>query len=122
MRMKQPEIYDYPRQLLEAHGDMAVVEVAQKARSFEEKGEIEEAEDWRGIEAALNAGTTRKLRQRQSNRRQDGKSNTIEDQTESGEKILTFDIPDEALEQTASTDRQAFTWIYCTGAWQYCPA
>jgi hypothetical protein len=32
---------------------MAVVEAAQKARSFEEKGQTEEAETWRGIEAAL---------------------------------------------------------------------
>ena len=47
------EIYDYARQLLEAHGEMAVVEAAQKARSFEESGQTEEAETWRGIEAAL---------------------------------------------------------------------
>jgi hypothetical protein len=32
---------------------MAVVEAAQKARSFEENGQTEEAETWRGIEAAL---------------------------------------------------------------------
>ena len=43
-------------------------------------------------------------------------------QTESDEEILTFDVSDEALERTATTERQAFTWIYCTGAWQYCPA
>jgi hypothetical protein len=53
MRMGEMEIYDYARQLLEAHGEMAVVEAAQKARSFEEKGQTEEAETWRGIEAAL---------------------------------------------------------------------
>jgi hypothetical protein len=53
MRMGEMEIYDYARQLLEAHGEMAVVEAAQKARSFEENGETEEAETWRGIEAAL---------------------------------------------------------------------
>jgi hypothetical protein len=53
MRMGEMEIYDYARQLLEAHGQMAVVEAAQKARSFEENGETEEAETWRGIEAAL---------------------------------------------------------------------
>jgi hypothetical protein len=46
----------------------------------------------------------------------------MDDLLELDEQILTFDIPDEALEQTASTERQAFTWIYCTGAWQYCPA
>jgi hypothetical protein len=53
MRMGEMEIYDYARQLLEAHGEMAVVEAAQKARSFEENGQTEEAETRRGIEAAL---------------------------------------------------------------------
>jgi hypothetical protein len=38
-------------------------------------------------------------------------------QAESDEEILTFDVSDAALERTASTERQAFTWIYCTGAW-----
>ena len=53
MRMGEIDIHDYARQLLEAHGEMAVVEAAQKARNFEEMGETEEAEPWRGIEAAL---------------------------------------------------------------------
>ena len=53
MRMEEIEIYDYARQLLEAHGEMAVVEASQKARSFEEKGQTEDAETWRSIEAAL---------------------------------------------------------------------
>jgi hypothetical protein len=53
MRMGEIEIHDYARQLLEAHGETAIVEAAQKARSFEEKGQTEEAETWRGIEAAL---------------------------------------------------------------------
>jgi hypothetical protein len=53
MRIGEIDIHDYARQLLEAHGEMAVVEAAQKARSFEEKGETEEAETWRHIEAAL---------------------------------------------------------------------
>jgi hypothetical protein len=53
MRMGEIDIHDYARQLLEAHGEMAVVEAAQKAQSFEEKGETEEAETWRHIEAAL---------------------------------------------------------------------
>jgi len=53
MRMEEIEIYDYARQLLEAHGEMAVVEAAQKARSFEEKGQTEDAETWRSIEAVL---------------------------------------------------------------------
>ncbi len=53
MRMAEMEIHDYARQLLEAHGAMAVVEAAQKACSCEERGETEEAETWRHIEAVL---------------------------------------------------------------------
>jgi hypothetical protein len=34
--------------------------------------------------------------------------------------ILTFDIPDEALERAAATEQQAVTWLYCTHAWHYC--
>jgi hypothetical protein len=33
----------------------------------------------------------------------------MDDQTESDEKILTFDLPDEALERAASVDQPAFT-------------
>ena len=53
MRMEETEIHDYARQLLEAHGEMAIVEAAQRACSYEEKGQTEEAETWRHIEAAL---------------------------------------------------------------------
>jgi hypothetical protein len=53
MRMGEIEIQDYARQLLEAHGDKAVVEAAQKACAFEKEGNNEEAETWRHIEAAL---------------------------------------------------------------------
>jgi hypothetical protein len=53
MRMQETEIYDYARQLLEAHGDKAVAEAAQKARQFEQQGENEQAETWRHIEAAM---------------------------------------------------------------------
>jgi len=53
MRMGEIEIHDYARQLLDAHGEMAVVEAAQKARTFEAKGQTAEAETWRAIEAAL---------------------------------------------------------------------
>ena len=42
MRMGEIDIHDYARQLLEAHGEMAVVEAAQKARSFEETGETDD--------------------------------------------------------------------------------
>ena len=53
MRMQEIEIQDYARQLLEAHGDKAVAEAAQKACAVEQKGQSEEAETWRHIEAAL---------------------------------------------------------------------
>jgi len=53
--MGEVEIQEYARQLYEAHGDNAVVEAAQKAKSFEEQGNAEEAETWRHIEAALIA-------------------------------------------------------------------
>ena len=53
MRMQESEVYDYARQLLEAHGDKAVAEAAQKACALEKQGESENAETWRHIEAAL---------------------------------------------------------------------
>jgi hypothetical protein len=53
MRMQESEIYDYARQLLEAHGDTAVAEAAQKACALEKQGKKEQAETWRHVEAAL---------------------------------------------------------------------
>lgn len=47
------DIQDYARQLFEAHGDKAIAECAQKARSLEEQGKQEEAKTWRQVEAAL---------------------------------------------------------------------
>ena len=47
------DIQDYARQLLEAHGDKAVAEVAQKAHALEERGKSEDARSWRRIESAL---------------------------------------------------------------------
>jgi hypothetical protein len=38
---------------MEAHGSRAIVEAAQKAYSYEEKGQTDEAEIWKRIEAAL---------------------------------------------------------------------
>jgi hypothetical protein len=52
-KMPEIETQDYARQLLEMHGDKAVVVAAQKARSFEEKGISKEAKTWRHIEAAI---------------------------------------------------------------------
>ena len=53
MRMQEIEIQDYARQLLEAHGDQAVAEAAQKASALEKQGDREQAETWRHIEAAI---------------------------------------------------------------------
>jgi hypothetical protein len=53
MRMSEIEIHDYARQLLEAYGDRAVVQAAQRACIHEEKGDAEEAETWRHIESVL---------------------------------------------------------------------
>lgn len=47
------EIQTHARKLLEIHGTAAIAEAAQKARSFEQKGDPAQAETWRRIEAAL---------------------------------------------------------------------
>jgi hypothetical protein len=51
--MQQLDTHEYARQLMDLHGDQAIVVAARKARSFEEKGDLDEAETWRHIEAAL---------------------------------------------------------------------
>jgi hypothetical protein len=51
--MQESEIQDYARQLLEAHGDKAVADAAQKASALEGEGDNEQAATWRRIEAAL---------------------------------------------------------------------
>lgn len=53
MQMEEIEIQDYARQLLEAHGDRAMAEAAQKAAAFEKQGKDEDAAMWRHIEMAL---------------------------------------------------------------------
>ena len=42
------------------------------------------------------------------------------DFAETDADILTFDIPDDALERAANAE-QAYTWAYCTHPWYYCP-
>ncbi len=51
--MLATEIQEHARRLLEAHGDKAVVEAAQKAKSLEDTGSMDQARDWRRIESAL---------------------------------------------------------------------
>ena len=41
-------------------------------------------------------------------------------EAEGDEEILTFDIPDDALERAASADRPASTLVYCTNDWYNC--
>lgn len=55
MRMEEIQIHDYARQLFEARGERAIVEAAQKACACEKRGDAEEAEIWRHIEAALKS-------------------------------------------------------------------
>ena len=43
--MREIEIHDYARQLLEAHGAKAIAEAAQNAIELEAKGEVELAKD-----------------------------------------------------------------------------
>jgi hypothetical protein len=51
--MREIEIHDYARQLLEAHGPKAIAEAAQNAIDLESKGELELARTWRHIEDAM---------------------------------------------------------------------
>lgn len=39
---------------------------------------------------------------------------------ESEEKILNFDVPDDALERAANAEEKAFTVAYCTRGWYDC--
>jgi len=47
------EVHDYARRLAEAHGLNAIAEAAQKARAYEEHGDLEMARTWRAIQRTL---------------------------------------------------------------------
>jgi hypothetical protein len=51
--MQATDVQDYARQLFEAHGFTAIAEAAQKASTFEQQGDAQQARTWRRIEAAL---------------------------------------------------------------------
>lgn len=51
--MLATEIQAHARKLIEAHGDKAVAEAAQKAKTLEETGATDEARIWRKIESAI---------------------------------------------------------------------
>jgi len=50
---QQLDTHEYARQLLDLHGDKAIVVATKKARAFEQKGDLKEAETWRHIESTL---------------------------------------------------------------------
>ena len=45
--------------------------------------------------------------------------NEVISQAEDDEKILSFNIPDEALERAASVEQAALTWVYCTNGYYW---
>lgn len=51
--MDMNEIHDYARRFLGTHGDKAEAEAAQQAADCEQRGEVQEAENWRRIRAAI---------------------------------------------------------------------
>ena len=51
--MDMNEIHDYARRLLEALGNKAELEAAQKAADWERNGEKNQARDWRRIRVAI---------------------------------------------------------------------
>ena len=51
--MREIEITERARQLLDTYGPQAIVEAARKAVALEAKGEVEEAKAWRHIEDAM---------------------------------------------------------------------
>jgi hypothetical protein len=53
MLLHEIDVHEFARQMLEAHGDKAIAEAAQRACTLEKEGKREVAETWRHIEAAL---------------------------------------------------------------------
>jgi hypothetical protein len=51
--MRETEIIDYTKRLMEAHGDKAEAEAAQKTREFELQKDAEQAEVWRRIRTTI---------------------------------------------------------------------
>lgn len=51
--MREMEIHDIARQMLEKHGGQAIAQAARQAVTCEEQGNVEEARDWRHIEDAM---------------------------------------------------------------------
>lgn len=48
------KVTEYARALLDAHGDRAEAEAAQKAATLEQAGQHEEAEQWKRVRKAIH--------------------------------------------------------------------
>ena len=53
--MEETAIVEYARQLMEAHGQAALAEAAQRAAKCERDKDRDGAETWRKVESALQA-------------------------------------------------------------------
>jgi hypothetical protein len=53
--MEETMIIEYARQLMDAHGQRAIAEAAQRAVESERMKDKHEAQTWRRVEAALKA-------------------------------------------------------------------
>ncbi len=51
--MNSVDVQTHAQKLFAAHGPKALAEAAQKVREFEQKGERQQAQDWKQIESAL---------------------------------------------------------------------
>jgi hypothetical protein len=53
--MEEMTINDYARQLMDAHGQQAIAEAAQRAAESERNNDEEDAKTWRRVEQALKS-------------------------------------------------------------------
>lgn len=51
--MRENEVIDYARRLLEAHGDKAEAEAARKVREFEQQNDQAQLDTWKKIRTAI---------------------------------------------------------------------
>jgi hypothetical protein len=51
--MPETQVHVIARQMLEKHGFEAIAQAAQNAIASEKKGDVEDAKEWRHIEAAM---------------------------------------------------------------------
>ena len=51
--MSQTQIHTIARQMIEQHGLTAIAQAAQNAQACEQKGDTEEAKEWRHVEDAM---------------------------------------------------------------------